>query len=243
MLLRALDAYERAVGGQGQVAQGQGVLPRLVMLISGKGPLRAEFEAAVAERERSGVWTRVLVRCVWLKIQDYPTFLGSADLGISLHQSSSGLDLPMKVVDMFGCGVPVLARNFAWCVSARPIGRAICANETTTHGSLDELVQDGINGRVFDTADELATQLCDLLRGFPDSVPLAALRDYFPDSRTPDNPGGHGRSPRVGKQRIKSNSEDAHRDEDRYEWNSWDTHWREIMGGIIDEPRLRRHKG
>jgi beta-1,4-mannosyltransferase len=81
-------------------------------------------------------------------------FAGSADLGVSLHSSSSGLDLPMKVVDMFGCALPVCALDFEWYVIWFSL-----PSRFSQLKSLDELVKDGVNGLKFKDADELTEQL------------------------------------------------------------------------------------
>ncbi|CAL1697301.1 unnamed protein product [Somion occarium] len=150
ILLEALKLYEQKARDASTTGGG---LPKVLMVVTGKGPERDKYMSEVAVLQKEWQW----VRCVsmWLEPEDYPLLLGSADLGISLHSSSSALDLPMKVVDMFGCGLPVCALDFA---------------------CLHELVQDGVNGLVFHNAQELATQLASLLASFPTSPTLASLR-------------------------------------------------------------------
>ena len=144
LLLEALVALDAAISAPKRRA----AFPDFLVLITGKGPLKAAFEARVAATPLQ----RVRIRTLWLAPTDYPLLLGSADCGISMHASSSGLDLPMKVVDMFGAGLPVCALGFA-CLS--------------------ELVQHDKNGLIFRTAGELREQLEGLFAGFPDREPAA----------------------------------------------------------------------
>ena len=153
VLLSALASYDRAACGPSAAAR---ALPRLLVVVTGAGPLRSRYEAAAAAM----ALRRVARRTAWLAAADYPRLLAAADLGVSLHSSSSGLDLPMKVVDMFGAGLPVAALQFP---------------------AIGELVADGVNGVLFRDADGLAAQLRALLAGFggdgDDGTPaLAALR-------------------------------------------------------------------
>ena len=50
----------------------------------------------------------VELRQLWLEGHDeYLKVLNSCDLGISFHKSTSGIDFPMKLVDMISVGIPV----------------------------------------------------------------------------------------------------------------------------------------
>jgi beta-1,4-mannosyltransferase len=83
--------------------------------------------------------------------------VGSADLGLCLHRSSSGLDIPMKVADLFGAGVPVCALDYGACLAER--------------------VRHGDNGLLFSTGIQLADVLFDLFETFPsDQSRLERLR-------------------------------------------------------------------
>ena len=64
--------------------------------------MREAFEQRLARR----AFTSLVVCTVWLEPRDYPVLVGMASMGVCLHQSSSGLDLPMKLADLRGAGVP-----------------------------------------------------------------------------------------------------------------------------------------
>jgi beta-1,4-mannosyltransferase len=127
--------------------------PDLVILVTGDGQRRAEFERRFAGLQAR----RIQLRARWLEPEDYPRVVGSADLGLCLHRSSSGLDIPMKVADLFGAGVPVCALDYGACLAER--------------------VRHGDNGLLFSTARQLADVLFELFETFPaDQSSLDRLR-------------------------------------------------------------------
>ncbi|KAK0417818.1 hypothetical protein QR680_013229 [Steinernema hermaphroditum] len=128
-------------------------IPHFCVVITGKGPQKAMY----LDRITRFKFRHIDVITPWLDAEDYPKMLATADLGVSLHTSTSGIDLPMKVVDMFGCKLPVLAKSF------RAIHELVVERENESSSSQ----QASPNGRLFDSSGELKSHILDLATGFP----------------------------------------------------------------------------
>ena len=99
--------------------------------LTGDGPRRRELQPRIERLRRKGL----KIHTGYLSDRDYRRLVARATIGLSLHRSSSGLDLPMKIVDLFSAGVPVSALDYS--------------------RTLREQVSDGETGLLFRTAAEL----------------------------------------------------------------------------------------
>ena len=172
LVIDAVPRLEERIRGWEAATSGRR-FPDIVILVTGDGARRAEFERRFAGLPAR----RVQLRARWLEPDDYPRVVGSADLGLCLHRSSSGLDIPMKVADLFGAGVPVCALDYGACLAER--------------------VRHGDNGLLFSTAVQLADVLFDLFETFPgDQKLLDRLRNGAGKSARPTWEEGWAREAR-----------------------------------------------
>lgn len=156
MLLDAAIEYETRRTRQSRE------LPPLYLLITGRGLLQERYESLF----RSRALRHVRMHTAWLSAADYPLVLGAADLGISMHRSASGVDLPMKVADMLGSGLPVCMYDYGPCVR--------------------EIIEPARDGVLFRNAAQLAAAWADLLTGFPQPTsPLETIRSHLASHRRP----------------------------------------------------------
>lgn len=140
LLLDAAAACDAALARDG------GAHPDLIVVLTGDGPLRETWR----RRIDALALRRVHVRTHWIAADDYPDVLAAADVGVSVHRSTSGCDLPMKIADLHGAGVPVCALDYGPCLS-------------------EMLLPSEENWR-FTTADALAATLLRVLAGFRDGA-------------------------------------------------------------------------
>lgn len=115
------------------------IIRKVLFLITGRGPQKDYFMKQIEKRN----FKYFIIKSIWLESDDYPKILGCADLGVCLHYSSSGFDLPMKVVDMFSAQLPVCAVYYP---------------------TIEELVIENKNGFLFKNEKELSDLLGNLIQ-------------------------------------------------------------------------------
>ena len=79
MLLKALEGYERKARER-ESSRKKKSLPKVFVIVTGKGPLRDKYMHEVERLQKDGVdgvgWRNVRCVSMWLEAEDYPLLLG-----------------------------------------------------------------------------------------------------------------------------------------------------------------------
>jgi beta-1,4-mannosyltransferase len=99
LLLEALERADRSLTKGPKTG-------RLTVLLTGTGELRGAFEARLSRRKFSNVAVKVA------DVEAHAAIV-NADVGLCLHQSASGLDLPTVLSDLRAARVPACVYDYA----------------------------------------------------------------------------------------------------------------------------------
>lgn len=138
-LFEAMQDYEVTCNQLYNDADNKREVRKLILVVTGSGPRKASFKTWIQKHQKS--WNHIEILMIWFEADDYPRILAASDLGICLHYSSSGLDTPMKIIDMYGAGLPVLAAQYP-CIK--------------------EVVTEMKTGELFEGREQLAAYLLDI---------------------------------------------------------------------------------
>lgn len=112
ILLDSLKQYDQLLAkssSNSSTTNASNKLPKIFLVVTGKGPEQEAFHARIKQLQFS---QNIIIKNHWFSASEYPKIISLADLAISLHVSSSGVDLPMKILDFFGSGVPTISVKF-----------------------------------------------------------------------------------------------------------------------------------
>lgn len=65
----------------------QTCLPHILCVITGRGPLKSHYVSRIEYLQMQ----HIEIITPWFEADDYPRILGCADIGVSLHISTSGM--------------------------------------------------------------------------------------------------------------------------------------------------------
>ena len=119
-LLTALKLYEESKNKK-----------NIILIMSGSGPNKKDWSRKFLSQN----FKKIKIYFKWFTDEDYPLICGSVDFGISLHNSKSKVDLPIKILDVFACETPAIVYYYS--------------------DTIDELVKDKVNGVFFRSDKEL----------------------------------------------------------------------------------------
>jgi beta-1,4-mannosyltransferase len=145
-----LPMIEEAAGPLDALAAA-GRIPPITFIVAGDGDRREELERK---------WLALPLRHVrfefgWFPQDEYQSRLRQSTIGLSLHRSTNNLDLPTKVSDMIGAGLPMLFLDYD------PVLREMIDERSTMF---------------FRTAPELVTAVTSVLENLPANDRLVNMR-------------------------------------------------------------------